>query len=302
MARERNIPLITWVQGYRKNTFIFGHGDTYHKSLLQENPVWEDLDDSEKVKTLDYLESRDSGVNDWIRFGIRTKLQTKPLTFSSANRKVLLLTNVSWDAQLHYESRIFTNMHEWIEDTIRWFEDHNDLDLIIRIHPAELTGNIVSNDPVKEHIESKFPRLPTNIKIYGPSDEISTYSLMEIADLGLIFATKAGLELAVKGTPLIIAGESWLRGHGFSYDPKSKAEYFTLLERYAAGKDELQADPQLALNFAHYFFFRKSIEINSVKTIPRFPYIRPGINDDWTSTDPGLLRVIKGIESGEFMF
>jgi capsule polysaccharide export protein KpsC/LpsZ len=193
-------------------------------------------------------------------------------------------------------------MHEWIEKTIQWFENQDNLELVIRIHPAELTGKIVTNDPVKNFLADKFPHLSENIKIVGPDEEISTYALMELADLGLIFATKAGLELAVKGVPLVIAGESWLRGHGFSNDPVSQKQYFELLEKFKSGVQKLQVDKEAALNFAHYFFFEKSITVNSVSSINRYPYLRPKITNNWSNSDPGLMRIIQGIESGKYEF
>ena len=118
----------------------------------------------------------------------------------------------------------------------------------------------------------------------------------------MTFATKAGLELAVKGVPLVTAGESWLRGHGFSNDPISEREYFELLEQFKSGIQKLQVDKEAALNFAHYFFFEKSITVDSVSSINRYPYLRPKITNNWSYTDSGLMRIVQGIESGNYEF
>jgi hypothetical protein len=297
VTKAMNVPILTWVQGYRRNTFIFGRGDTYHKSLLTEEIVLPKLTRSELEMTKTYLSSRDGGGEDWIRFGLYTKASSKLKFQRSHRKKVLLLTNVSWDAQLHYKSRIFPHMHEWVIQTINWFIDHPEMDLIIRIHPAEVTGKIISRDPIATVINDTFKTLPDNVQVIGPREKISTYALMDVADLGLIYATKAGIELAAKGIPVIVSGETWVRGHGFTNDPETIEEYFEMLRLFAAGRGSLKKDQQKALSFAYHFFFERSVKVNSVKSLRRYPYIRPNISSNWESNDLGLLKIIEEIET-----
>jgi len=120
---------------------------------------------------------------------------------------------------------------------------------------------------------------------------------MEICDLGLIFATKAGIELAALGKPLIVAGESWIRGRGLSVDPTTKQEYFAHLERFSKNPNSLPTNVEAALKFAHYFFFQKAQKVNSIKALSHYPYLRPQIKKDWELTDPGLLNLIHSIEN-----
>lgn len=295
LARERGIPLVTWVQGYRKGTFVFGFGDTYHKTFLKEEVPLSPLPNEIKLKTLKYLKSRDTGKADWISFGKFSKHQTKVSRSHSERQSVLLLTNVSWDAQLHYDSRVFLDMHDWIIETVNWFIANPEFDLTIRVHPAELTGRIVSQDPVASMINETFGNLPTNIELIGPGEKVSTYALMDRADLGLIFASKVGIELATLNVPIIVAGESWIRGRGFSNDPKTKEEYFELLRTFLREGTNLHKNQELALSFAHWYFFTKSIEVKSVKPISIYPYMRPKLSNTWRSDDEGLERIIKEI-------
>ena len=297
-AKEHKIEVITWVQGYRKQTFIFSKNDTYHKTLLKDNPKLSYLSESNMKKINQYLASRDLGNYDWIRFGNTNKFENSNIEIGKNKRKILLLTNVSWDAQLHYSSRIFSDMHEWILETIKWFIKKPELDLIIRTHPAEKSGKIISRDPIVPFIRKNFAFLPENIILVEPDARISTYYLMDQCDLGLIFATKAGIELAALGIPIIVTGESWIREKGLSNDPKSRKDYFEMLENFNLEPNSLYRNKSAAIAFAYNFFYRRSIEINSVKPINRFPYIRPNIKSDWQINDHGLLKLIKGIESG----
>ena len=296
IAKEFNVPVMTWVQGYRKQSFLFGIGDTYHKSLLTENYDIPDLTPEEKREIGEYLASRDIGEKDWIRFA-RVDIQNSvPTNLGTNTSKVLMLTNVSWDAQLHYESRVFPDMHSWIEQTILWFINNPKLDLIIRIHPAEVTGKIKSRDRVLDFINMKFPDLPSNVIVIGPDQEVSTYALMQTCNLGLVFATKAGIELAALGKPLIVTGESWIRDRGLSIDPTSKSQYFDYLKEFAKDPNSLKTNVDAALKFAHYFFFQKTIVIKSIKAISHYPYLRPNLVRNWEKHDPGLLQTIIQIE------
>ena len=75
-----------------------------------------------------------------------------------------LLTNVSWDAQLHYPANAFPSMLEWLVQTCEYFATRPDLQLLIRVHPAEISGFPVSRQPIlselrkREHFEKPSVR------------------------------------------------------------------------------------------------------------------------------------------------
>ena len=47
-------------------------------------------------------------------------------------------------------------------------------------------------------------------------DPVNTYDLFEIADLGLVYTTTVGLEMAMSGVPVIVVGKTHYRGKGFT--------------------------------------------------------------------------------------
>ena len=291
--------VVTWSQSYRRGTYLFSHSDTAHKMQLQEKFTFKKLSDEERYRTIQYLESRDAGSNDWIRFGLTVKDKREFLEDLLQKPVVLLLTNVNWDAQVHFGAGLFTNMEEWLLETIEWFTFHSNIQLVVRIHPAEITGTVPTREPMERSVRSKFPKLPTNIVIVPPDSEISTYSLIERADLGIIYGTKTGVELVSSGVPTIVAGEAWIKNKDLTLDPLSKSEYFQHLEDFANGNLVESPDVEKALSYAYHFFFRRMIEINSIKPIPYYPYARPQLKVDWEKTDPGLVKVIDSILSGD---
>jgi capsule polysaccharide export protein KpsC/LpsZ len=79
-----------------------------------------------------------------------------------------------------------------------------------------------------------LPRLPEHIRLIGPKDKMNTYDLVEVADLGLVYTTTVGMEMAMFGVPVIVSGATHYRGRGFTYDPDSWVSYFKLLGQILA--------------------------------------------------------------------
>jgi len=49
--------------------------------------------------------------------------------------------------------------------------------------------------------------------------------LIQAADLGLVYTTTVGLEMAMSGLPVIVVGQTHYRGKGFSIDPENWEDY-----------------------------------------------------------------------------
>lgn len=298
IANELNVPIYTWVQGYRKGSYLFAKNDTYHKTLMSESEWERELSPDETNEISNYLLSREAGTNDWIKFAISSKwIARADLGFPSEKGAIFVaFTNVSWDAQLHYSSNIFDNMFDWLEETINFFIMNKNLNLVIRIHPAEITGAIKSQEPTLKWINNRFNSLPANIKIIGPEADLSSYSLISVADVGIIYASKVGLEFATSGKPLIVCGEAWIKNKNFTNDPRSVEEYFQMLQSFAANPNMLRSNKELALQYAYYFFFRRCIKLESIKPIKYYPYALPKLKANWQETDDNLLKLVKAIE------
>jgi hypothetical protein len=300
-AKKFGVTVFTWVQGYRKSSYIFAKNDTYHKTLMFDDGWDRALSGPERAEISDYLSSRDSGENDWIRFGLTTRKVRLEEFFGEINdrRIFLLLTNVSWDAQLHYDSNAFSNMFDWLRTTIEFFQDYPQNLLIIRIHPAEVTGKIKSREPVSDWIKINFSSLPPNILVVEPTDDVSTYSLMKISDFGLIYASKSGLEMLAQGKKVIVSGEAWIKNKGLCLEPKNKSDYLEFLKIVAEDTESSPVDIEKVLRYAHYFFFRRTISISSIKAINHYPYALPKLSREWVKKDPNLLQIIQSIESDQ---
>ncbi len=99
--------------------------------------------------------------------------------------------------------------------------------------------------------------LPEHIRLIGAKEKVNTYDLMEIGGLGLVYTTTVGMEMAMYGVPVIVAGDTHYRGRGFTYDPppgNSITACWTAccrIFRETAGGEQVES----AWEYAYRFFF-----------------------------------------------
>lgn len=272
VARAEGVRVANWNVAYRKRRFIWSHGDTYHRTIIKEpTATWEAMPWSDRLErdALAYLDSRRHGGRDWIWFHERPVEDVdeiaRRLGVDFSRPCIGLLTNVVWDAQIHYPANAFRGMVDWVLRTIAYFEKRPDLTLIIRVHPAEVRGTLPSRQPVLAEIRRHFPALPPNVVVIGPEEPISTYATMLQCDAVIIYGTKTGVELSSQGIPVIVAGEAWIRGKGITLDVSSPEEYFRLLDTLPLGRRLDPATVTRARKYAYHFFFRRMIPLEHVR-------------------------------------
>ena len=281
VLRQRGVRIVNWNPAYRKNCFIFSHEDTYHHTLMSEPvSVWENMSWTTETDDIisEYLRSRWQGENDWIRFTENPYFEKDRILAEigcdKARPIIGCLTNVMWDAQLHYPANAFPNMLEWLLHTIKYFKSRPDLQLVIRVHPAEIRGAVPTRQPVVEELKQYFSELPKNVFVVPPESNISTYVLAELCDSVIIYGTKTGVELTSVGIPVIVAGEAWIRNKGVTHDASSVTGYDRILDSLPMSK-RLPDDIVLrAKKYAYHFFFRRMIQINVFEQGPGNPPYR----------------------------
>ena len=267
-THEAGVRFVAWNPAYRMGCFIFSHDETYHRAMLSEpTSVWDSIefDDDRRRRLIGYLYDREKGTQDWIAFhpaeGRAKQNIVKSIGLDPEKPVVTLLTSVVWTAQLHYRQRAFASQVEWVLKTIEHFASRKDIQLAIRVHPAEVTGSLPSRQPIAAEIAAKFPKLPKNVALIKPSADISTYALAQASDSVIIYATKTGIELAARGIPVIVAGESWLRGKEIGFDCDDRQAYETLLAALPVGHRLDAERTARAQRYAYHFFFRRMIEL-----------------------------------------
>jgi hypothetical protein len=269
-AAAQGLRVVVYGYGYRKGTILLSLGGSYHNTLTTEDhQIWrEDPLSAEQVQTIhNYLASRANGGLDWISYNTataRTPDQLRAQFGLHPHKPVYaLFTNIAWDAAVVFHHAAFPSMEAWLLETIRWAIARSDIQLVIRCHPAEVRTLSPTQQTAYDIIRAAFPELPDHIRVMTPDADINTYDLTALSDLTLVYTTKVGLEFATRDIPVLVAGEAFYRGKGFTYDPTTRNEYLDLLDTVSGKSIPGQRD--LALQYAYYYFFRRYIKLSGLQ-------------------------------------
>lgn len=168
---------------------------------------------------------------------------------------VLLATNVIGDS-LTLGRQVFSDsMTEWLVQTVRYFSRFPEAQLVVRIHPGEL---VTKGPSVASVVQGALPEIPAHIHLIPADAQVNTYDIVEIADLGLVYTTTVGMEMAMTGVPVIAVGQTHYRGKGFTLDPNSWEAYFDLLGQVLAAPEQFRLSREQverAWEYAYRFFF-----------------------------------------------
>lgn len=315
LSKERNISILDYEGGYRPgNHIIIARNQIAGYYYLDSHwPAEKERSltptESERIET--YLRKRRTG-KDAIVSTMYPTMQTSreaitaQLGLDPQKPIVLLLTNVVWDSSVVNRDGIFNNISQWLEMTLEHFCKTSDKQLIVRVHPGEISAVMRrSVEQMTDVIRNRFPALPPNIKIIEPSSKISSYTLMDMACCGLIYASITGVEMVIAGKPVIVSGETHYAKKGFTYDPTDKEQYIRWLNHLDNLAPPTPEQIQLALHYAYLLFFRVPHPYPFVSTLsqrrivfhfsrleelgPGNPYLDPICDKILHDPTPGML-------------
>ena len=223
------------------------------------------LSDQEKNAAVAYFESRSDFTSDLLKLTIGDHISRQKAMDTIGLRDdlpvMVLFTNNMWDASAVGRDLVFESVLDWVHETIRFVESRPDeCQLVIRTHPAEAIRG--TRQSVVEEVRSDFATLPENVHLLEPDIEISSTSILQLADVGLVHTSTVGMELAIRGTPVVVCSQTHYRGIGFTYDPTTRDEYFDLLAQFLSGDMGMSAERQeLALKYFYVRFFKYCLDI-----------------------------------------
>ena len=237
------------------NADLFRHNGTFNRFVLDRND--EPLDTAE-TKTLNrFIQNRKSGndnlMKEWEFF---QQIPGTELHVDNKRKNVFLFPNVPWDTGLNEFTGPFSSVIEWVEYTIIHFANHEEIDLWIKPHPAEVRGPSTSSKSVSQFIMTKFPVLPQNIHVIDPDLGLNTYSLFQFIDCGVILTGTLGLEMALDNIPVVSAGVNPCYGLGLLSEPATKEEYVDAIESW---DNSVKRMPEL-MRFCYFYFIRQSFK------------------------------------------
>ena len=302
VSKVFKIKIIAYDSGYKKNSFVFSYDDTYHRNMIQEDiDDWINikLDRKKEENLFNYLDSRKYGTEDMFYYfnnpSFEIENQLKKIDVDLNKTIIGILTNIIWDAQIVYKNHIFKNMIEWLITTIKYLSKRNDIEVVVRCHPGEVHSDRVSKQKVRETIYENFKKIPNNLKIIDSDSTISTYSFADYCNTLAIYSTKMGMEFAPYGNKIIVAGESYIKNKDITLDPKTKGEYYDLLDKFPNIEKTTFERIEKAKKYAYHYFFRRTMQVSSLDSIqnawPPFKVNKNSLENLINDEDKGLKTI-----------
>jgi len=246
-AIQRGIRAIQFVQPNREDAMFFWRLD---KETRRMHPGSVSNETMERMRAMPWTEEREAEASEIFgaRYGGKWYLQNRnqvgvkeksreqiceELGIDSARPLAGVFSSVLWDANLFYGTDLFKDNGEWFVETIKAACANPNLNWLIKLHPVNtwkrelegVTGELAEIKMIRE----KIGELPPHVKLLLPDCGISTFSLFQHADYGVIIRGTAGMEMPCFGKPVVTAGTGRYAGKGFTVDPSTKEEYLSVL-------------------------------------------------------------------------
>jgi CDP-glycerol glycerophosphotransferase (TagB/SpsB family) len=176
---------------------------------------------------------------------------------------ITIFTNLIWDAANVSRDVAFKNPLECITKTIEYFKDNDKVQIVIRSHPAEkvLGTKEKYSDLVLDYFKNN---LPDNVTIIQPEDNVNSFSVIELSDIGIVNTSTVGLEFAILGKPILLISETNYRNKGFTFDVENEDEYFSTLDNQIKNIQLKENQVDLARKYFYMmmFLYQKKTPVN----------------------------------------
>jgi hypothetical protein len=299
--------VVAYEAGWRSNTL--GFDAVSDAGPIDLDSVWASyahslLTQRENDELDNWIKGRSAGDMErdfYIRFNKQDRQHPlRRLNLSPDLPTAVLFTNLVWDTAVLNRDLAFPSTHDWLSATVRLFGHWRDRQLIIRIHPAEdLRPSVESREKMADVIESLGP-LPENVRVVPAKQQLSSYRLMDSCQLGLVYTSTTGLEMALHGKPVVVAARVYYRGRGFTCDVSRASDYAGIISEAFKATTLSTEQMTLARRFAYLLLFRYLYKIPVVNQRPRqLPLLDPSETELLLpGALPELDQLLDAIEKG----
>lgn len=263
LCEQEKVPFYSQWEGDRKDAWCYAYNDAAMN--LNFAASWASFSQQgltvEKHAMIDnWIKNRVKGSDMILNTAAIGEHHTDdfPVEILNSNRpKALLSANVIWDCAALNKQVLFNDMMDWIIQTIYWFELHPQYELIIKPHPVEENPLLPQTvETVKKSLEKRNIKIPSNVHLLSAKVKLTVYDLFPHVEVGLVHTSSVGMEMAAIGKPVITSARSCYRGFGFTTDPYSSSEYFSLLDKTLSRQFQYDIEEQKDKAYKFIFFYR----------------------------------------------
>jgi UDP-N-acetylglucosamine 2-epimerase len=227
VARRRGIEVITHEVGLQPASAFFSHQHATFRQI--DVPDDYELTTSEEESLDRYLADRRhgrftmAGIRFWPSIGelperVRSQLER-------FNRMVVVFTNVIFDTSQIHANVLFDDMFDWLDAMVPLIESQRETLFVLRAHPDENRPGKESQESVAEWYRRSGLEEAQNVLFFPPNDRVSSYQLIERANLILVYNSSIGLEAAIMGAAVLSAGRARYTQAGTVFMPATRSEY-----------------------------------------------------------------------------
>jgi hypothetical protein len=280
---KQKIDFIQWCACHESNALMIKR---YHQGNRRDHPFSVSLNTWTRLKSQPWNESWQKEVYDifergylgqnWFQYKkLADDLQTisknelvRKYQLNPQKKIAVLFSHVMWDANLFYGDDLFgEGFEQWFCESAKAMLKNPNVNWLIKIHPANKfkhdLENIQSDYREITALKQTFGRLPKDIKIIYPEDNINPFSLFNIIDYGITVRGTIGAELPCYGVPVLTAGTGRYSGRGFTVDSESPQEYLKRLEHIQDISRLSEGQRRLAILHAYAFFKLRPLKFTS---------------------------------------
>lgn len=224
---------------------------------------WDRAKEQEIDRYINFLDGRYTGGSEWLdnfysvqRAEISKTLPPGLREFVAGPEKIFLLApNVIGDSSMLQRETIFASQRKWLRAVVDYFRARPHLKLIVRAHPAEVWVQSKVRIKMADAANEYAAGVP-NIHVIAAEEKLNTFTLLPFIHGGLVWLSSAGVDMVVRGIPVISGARPKYTGLGIVEEPASQADYFALLERWSAGPPRPTAQQILAAKQYLYVVFK----------------------------------------------
>ena len=255
-CKRQGIDYICYDRGKTKNTCNFNvnrPSPEWNFESAWQRHLHRHLDDGESTWVEEYLKDRETQKGDVYSYNPvakadNTEQERLRLGIPTDRKVITIFTNLIWDAANVSRDIAFGDCLDCITTTIEHFRLDPSVHVVIRSHPAEKV--LGTSQQYKSLVQNHFQGcLPENTTLVGPDDQINSFTMIDISDIGVVNTSTVGLEMAMLNKPVILISETHYRAKGFTYDSASSEEYFDQIHQLIANPEALPNQEELARKY-----------------------------------------------------
>lgn len=217
LAERRGVRWITHERGLRKNTVRFAVRSRLH-DLATNRRIWDAWSDvplaiEELELATGILEERRQGRN-FSRLAFSPPQQDpdhvrRVLRLDA--RPVVGVFNSSDDETAAFPERragAFPDSDDFLPAVLDLARRLPEAQFVIRLHPNIAKREAGPNAGALAHGRAIEADAPANVRVIHPNDDVSSYTVIDLSDVGVVYGSTIGLEIAAEGKPVLCMAQS----------------------------------------------------------------------------------------------